>query len=129
MLRARHFLWLVALPVLGSASPAGEPVPKVIFNVSIRGDSGSARQFTVSSEKLYALSRRGSDFREVRSAPDTVQFAGVGTAELVSADSGKSLVLDVWTVGEEVSDVMRFTGRAFRIEHSWPTNQFVVIPR
>ena len=129
MLRARHVLWLVALPLLGSASPAGEPVPKVIFNVSVRGEAGSARRFTVSSENLHALSRRGSDFREARLAPDTVQFAGVGTAELVSADSGKSLVLDVWTVGEEVSDVMRFTGHAFRIEHSSPTSQFVVTPR
>lgn len=129
MLRARHILWLVALPLLGSATPAGEPVPKEPLFLSVRNDPGSARRFTVTSQGLHIFSRRGSDFHDGGTAPDTVQLVGTGSAELVSADSGKLLVLDVWVMGSDRPWPQRYTGRGFRIDRPSLTAAYVISNR
>ena len=129
MSRARALLCLLVLPLLAGATVPEKSVLKEVLKVSVRDDSGGARRFTLATQGLLVFSKRGQMFGDPATAPDTLTVAGVGTIELVSADDGRPLVIDVWVVGAERSETQRFSGRSLKIKRATLTSAYVVTER
>jgi hypothetical protein len=128
MSRALTILALLAPPILVSTTLHSEPARKDVLMLSIRGDSGSAQRFTIVTENFHVFSRR-QDLRRAVNAPDTLTIAGTGSVEIVSADSGKPVVADVWVISRETSDIQRFSGQAIKVRRSSPTGGYHVTDR
>jgi hypothetical protein len=142
MRSARKLLWLLAIPLLMSATPPTEPALKDVLVVSVRGDSGSAQRFTlvargflttwghrgVAARGSYVVARDGQDMRTSGVAPDTLRIFGTGSAELASADSGKPVVVDVWVISQDTSGIQRFSGKTLKIERASPTSGYSISP-
>ena len=129
MPRVRTLLCLLALPLLASATPPAEPALKEVLKISVRGDSGGAQRFTVVTRGFHVFSARRQKLEAPSAAPDTLTVAGIGTVEIVSAESGKPIILDAWVLGAERSETQRFSGHALKIERASLTSTFVVTDR
>ena len=128
MSRPLILLLTLTVPAVMSMTPASAPVRKDVLLVSIRGDSGSAQHYTVTSDGLHVFSRR-HDLRLGGTAPDTLTVVGTGVVEIASADSGKAIVADVQVISSEVSDVQRFSGRTLKVSRKSVNDGYTITDR
>src|SRR5688500_10863240 len=127
MRRARTLLCLLALPLLAGATTPEEPALKEILRVSVRGDSGGAARFTVVKQGVHVFSHRRQPLEHGGVAPDTLMIAGVGSAELTSADPEKPLIIDAWmTIGVESTPPERYSAKSVKIERATLTSGYVI---
>ena len=120
-------LLAVVVPIVFAASPLREGARKEFIELSVRGDSGAATRFELKTSNFAVFPRVDSSSRHV--APVTITIAGRGSAELVSADSGRLVVADMRLTTREGVFTARYTGRAVRIERTSLQTPFSITTR
>jgi hypothetical protein len=117
-------LLAVVVPIVFTAAHPRDAVRKDVLVLTVRADSGAATRFELKATDFAVFPRR--EWNGPQAAPATITIAGMGSVELISADSGRQLVADTRLTTMNGVFTGRYSGRELRIKRASLVSDFSI---